>query len=169
MLGRIIRLLDKFLTFFENWTLFITVMVGLVSLFANVILRYGFNYSLAWSEELIREIIIYTTFIGCSAAIKNRNMITIDALPQMVPRLKVLLAFVSHAATLVFSVVITDLGWQMAVQQLATNQKTVYIKIPTFILYGVLPLMGVTMFARTIQVIYEDIQTKILRKDEAGG
>jgi C4-dicarboxylate transporter DctQ subunit len=36
-----------------------------------VVLRYGFNYTLAWSEELVREVIIYTTFIGCSAAIKE--------------------------------------------------------------------------------------------------
>ena len=52
-----------------------------VTLFVNVVmLRYGFNQSLAWSEELVREVIIYTTFIGCSAAVKNRSMIRIDAL-----------------------------------------------------------------------------------------
>ena len=49
-----------------------------------MILRYGFNYSLAWSEELVREVIILTTFIGCSAAIKARSMIKIDALVQLV-------------------------------------------------------------------------------------
>ena len=36
-------------------------MVALVALFFNVVLRYGFNYTLAWSEELVREVIIYTT------------------------------------------------------------------------------------------------------------
>ena len=63
------------LTFFEDWTLFITVLVALVGLFFNVILRYGFSYSLAWSEELVREVILYTTFIGCSVAIKTRTVI----------------------------------------------------------------------------------------------
>ena len=56
--------LDKILTFFEEWTLFVSVIVALLALFVNVVLRYGFNYSLAWSEELVREVIIYTTFIG---------------------------------------------------------------------------------------------------------
>lgn len=167
MLGRIIATIDKALTFFENWTLFIAVMVGLVSLFANVILRYGFNYALAWSEELIREIIIFTTFIGCSAAIKNRNMITIDALPQLVPRLKVFLTFISHAATLFFSVTITYLGWQMAALQLATHQKTIILKIPLVVLYTILPIMGVMMFLRTWQVIYEDVKTHFLKEKEA--
>ena len=79
MFGKVLKWLDKVLSFFEEWTLFITVMIALISLFINVVLRYGFNYTLAWSEELVREVIIYTTFIGCSAAIKERKMIKIDA------------------------------------------------------------------------------------------
>ena len=78
--------MDKVLTFFEEWTLFITVMVALLALFANVVLRYGFNYSLAWSEELVREVIIYTTLIGCSAAVKKRSMIKIDAIGPAGPQ-----------------------------------------------------------------------------------
>lgn len=64
-----------------------------MSLFVNVVLRYGFNYSLAWSEELVREVIIYTTLIGCSAAVKNRSLIKIDALVHLVPILKQPLTF----------------------------------------------------------------------------
>ena len=102
MIGKILNFFDKIFTFFEEWTLFITVMVALIALFFNVICRYGFNYSLAWSEELIREVIIYTTFIGCSAAIKNRSMIRIDALVQLVPRVKFPLAMFSNFMVLAF-------------------------------------------------------------------
>ena len=142
-------------------------MIGLLSLFVNVVLRYGFNYSLAWSEELVREIIIYTTFIGCSAAIKNRNMITIDALPQMVSWLKVPLTYVSHFATLFFSVLITYLGWKMAALQVTTHQKTIILEIPLVVLYSILPLMGVMMCLRTIQVIYEDINAHFLNRESS--
>jgi len=166
MLGRIIDFFDKILTIFENWTLFIAVMIGMISLFINVILRYGFNYSLAWSEELIREIIIYTTFIGCSAAIKNRNMITIDALPQMVPRLRLALTFFGHASTLFFSLLITYLGWQMAALQVTTHQKTIILEIPLVYLYAILPLMGVMMTIRTIQVIYLDFHRHFLTREK---
>jgi TRAP-type C4-dicarboxylate transport system permease small subunit len=63
-MAKIFSVLDKVLSFFEEWTLFVTVLVAMVALFFNVILRYGFSYSLAWSEELVREVILYTTFIG---------------------------------------------------------------------------------------------------------
>ena len=82
MLKKILGICDKVLTFVEEWTLFVTVIVALLALFVNVVLRYGFNYSLAWSEELVRHVIVFTTFIGCSAAVKNRSTIKIDALVE---------------------------------------------------------------------------------------
>jgi TRAP-type C4-dicarboxylate transport system permease small subunit len=167
MLGKIFTVQDKILTQLENWVLFTAVMAGLISMFFNVVLRYGFNYSLAWSEELVREVIIVTTFIGCSAAIKNRNMITINAVAQLVPRLKLPLDMVSHVATLIYSVMIGYLGWQMALQQAATNQKTIYMQIPLVFFYAILPVNGLMMFLRTLQVLYADLQARRAAKKEA--
>jgi len=158
MFGKILNFLDKVLSFFEEWTLFITVMAALISLFFNVILRYGFNYSLAWSEELVREVIIYTTFIGCSAAVKSRTLIKIDASVQLFPRLKVPLTFFSNLVVGIFAVMMIYYGWQMAVLQARTFQKTIIMQIPLVYLYAVLPLMGSMMLLRVIQVFYVDIQ-----------
>ncbi len=158
MFARILRFLDKILTFFEEWTLLITVMVALTSLFVNVVLRYGFNYSLAWSEELVREVIIYTTFIGCSAAIKRQQMIRIDASVQILPKLKIPLSFFSNFVTLIFACILVYYGWLMAVLQLKTHQKTIILQIPLVYLYAILPLTGCMMFIRTIQVIHNDIK-----------
>ena len=158
MFGKILNFLDKVLSFFEEWTLFISVMAALIALFFNVILRYGFNYSLAWSEELVREVIIYTTFIGCSAAVKSRTLIKIDASVQLFPKLKVPLTFFSNLVVGIFSVMMIYYGWQMAVLQARTFQKTIIMQIPLVYLYAVLPLMGSMMLLRVIQVFYVDIQ-----------
>ena len=99
MIGKILGILDRMLSFFEDWTLFAAVMISLTALFVNVVLRYVFNYTLAWSEELVREVIIYTTLIGCSAAIKQRKMIKIDASVQLLPQFKMPLTFFSNFAT----------------------------------------------------------------------
>jgi TRAP-type C4-dicarboxylate transport system permease small subunit len=158
MFGKMLAFLDKLLTWFEEWTLFISVMTALLALFANVVLRYVFNYTLAWSEELVREVIIYTTFIGCSAAVKNRSMIKIDASVQLLPKLKVPLTFFSNLVTLLFSGMMIYYGWRMAVMQVQTHQKTIIMQIPLVYLYAILPLMGGMMLIRTIQVMYEDVQ-----------
>jgi len=164
MLGKILDFLDKILTFFEEWTLFISVMVALVALFVNVVLRYGFNYSLAWSEELVREVIIYTTFIGCSAAIKNRSMIKIDASVQLLPRLKIPLTYFSNFVTMIFAGMMIYYGWLMVALQMRTEQKTIIMEIPLAYLYAILPLMGVMWMIRTIQVIHQDYTEQRAKK-----
>ncbi|MGB5748840.1 MAG: TRAP transporter small permease [Desulfobacterales bacterium] len=158
MFGKILDFLDKILTFFEEWTLFVSVMVALVALFFNVVLRYGFNYSLAWSEELVREVIIYTTFVGCSAAVKNRSMIKIDASVQLLPKLKMPLTYFSNFVIMIFACMMIYYGWFMVEMQHRTDQKTIIMEIPYVILYAILPLMGVMMLIRAIQVVYQDIQ-----------
>lgn len=164
MIGKILGVLDKILSFFEDWTLFISVMVALLALFFNVILRYGFNYSLAWSEEVVREVIMYTTFVGCSVAVKNRSMIKIDALYQLVPGARFPLSIFSNLVILVFSIMMIYYGTVMAILQVATNQKTVILQIPIVYLYAFLPLTGSLMFLRTLHVIYNDIVVECTKK-----
>lgn len=160
MLEKTLRILDRILSFFESWTLFVSVMVALLALFANVILRYGFDYSLAWSEELIRIVIVYTTLIGCSAAVKNGSMIKIDALVQLVPGVKKPLSYFSNLVTLIFAVMMMYYGWQIAAQQSLSQQATIIMKIPYVYVFAMLPLMGGLMFIRTLQVVYFDLTGK---------
>jgi C4-dicarboxylate transporter DctQ subunit len=164
MFGKILNFLDTVLSFFEEWTLFISVIVALIALFFNVVLRYGFNYSLAWSEELVREVIIYTTFVGCSAAVKNRSLIRIDASVQILPKLKILLTFFSNFVIMIFSIMMIYYGWLIAALQVRTQQKTIIMQIPLVYLYAILPLMGVLMLIRILQVFYEDIQEQLAKK-----
>lgn len=135
----------------------ISVGTALIALFVNVVLRYGFNYTLAWSEELVREVIIYTTFIGSCVAVKNRSMIKIDASVQLIPRLKKTLTYFSNGTVLLFSTLMMYYGWQMAAMQARTFQKTLILQIPLAYLYAILPLTGVLMFLRTLHVIHQDV------------
>lgn len=167
MFLKVLGILDKILSFIESWSLFIATMAALIALFVNVVLRYGFNYCLAWSEELVREVIVITTFLGCSAAIKARSMIKIDALAQIVPRLRTPLTFFSHFSVLVFSLMMIYYGWKMAALQVQTFQKTVIMEIPLVFFYALLPAMGIGMFIRTIQVIHQDIQELSAKPDAA--
>ena len=164
MFGKILHVIDKILTFFEDWTLFLSVFGCLVALFINVVLRYGFNYTLAWSEELVREVIIYTTLIGCGAAVKNRSMIKIDAVIQLVPKLKFPLTLFSNVVTIIFGLMMLYYGSKMAALQVATQQKTIIMQIPLVYLYALLPIMGTTMILRTIQNMYEDSQESVMAR-----
>lgn len=57
---------------------FITVMVFVVII--NVILRYFFNTSLYWAEEVATTCFVWSVFIGASATYKHKMNIGIDFL-----------------------------------------------------------------------------------------
>jgi len=158
MISKVLGVLDTILSFVEDWSLFIATIVALLALFINVFLRYIFHSPFTWAEELVREVIILTTFIGCSAAIKARSMIKIDALIQLSPRLKRPLEFFSNFVTAVFAIMMIYYGWKMAALQVTTHQHTIIMRIPLVYLYALMPTMGIMMFIRIIQVTYQDIQ-----------
>ncbi|MCF8114297.1 MAG: TRAP transporter small permease [Desulfotignum sp.] len=160
MRGNILKKLDKAAGHFEEWTLFIIVMAALVSLFANVVLRYGFNYTLAWSEELVRIVIIYSTFVGASVAVKQRAMIRIDAVVQIFPILKKGLTFYTNILMLVFAAMMIYYGYKMTHLQLLTHQKTIIMQIPLVVVYAVMPVTGLMIFLRTVQVMIQDFTSK---------
>ncbi|THB75880.1 MAG: TRAP transporter small permease [Desulfobacteraceae bacterium] len=160
MLGKALRKVDTVVTHIEEWTLFIIVTAALLSLFVNVVLRYGFNYTLAWSEELVRIVIIYSTFVGASVAVKQRAMIRIDAIVQIFPRLKPGLTFVTNLLMLGWAGMMVYYGYKMTHLQYLTNQKTIIMQIPLVIIYAIMPVMGVMVFIRTVQVIIQDFRNK---------
>jgi C4-dicarboxylate transporter, DctQ subunit len=156
MSGKILKKLDRAASHVEEWTLFVIVMVALVSLFFNVVLRYGFNYTLAWSEELVRIVIIYSTFVGASVAVKQRAMIRIDAIVQIFPKLKTGLTFYTNILMLVFASMMIYYGYKMTYLQFLTHQKTIIMQIPLVVVYAVMPVTGVMVFLRTVQVMIQD-------------
>ena len=168
MLKKIVRAIDKSFSFFEDWTLFLTVAVALLTAMANVILRKTTStFSIYWSDEVVRKVIFFSTYIGCVAAIRNRSLIRIDALPQIFPILKKPLTMISHLAVLVFSSAMIWLGGKMTYDAYFDEYlKTVSLQIPEWIFYLVLPLMGVLMFIRTLIVMVEDWRGTSLAEDE---
>lgn len=158
MLTKIFKTIDKTMLHIEEWSLFVAVCIALLTAMANVILRKATNdMSLYWSDEVVRKVIYFSTYIGCVAAVRSRSLIRIDALPQMLPILKKPLTFFSHCMVLLFSGVMIYLGTKMTVMMYHDEYaQSATLQIPEYFFYAVLPVMGLMMFLRTLIVIWED-------------
>lgn len=108
---KIFRTLDKGLGAVEDWSLVVVVCVALLSGLTNIILRKTTSINLYWSDEVIRKSIFFCTYVGCSAAVRRRSLIRVDALPQIIPISRKFFNMVSHLAGLVFSAMLVWLGW----------------------------------------------------------
>lgn len=158
MFKKLFKPIDRLFLFIEEWSLFAAVSIALLTAMTNVILRKATSdYSLYWSDEVVRKVIYFSTYIGCVAAIRNRSLIRIDALPQMLPILKKPLTLLSHLAVLTFAGCMIYLGWQMTVMMYEDEYAlTATLQIPEWYFYAILPLMGLMMFVRTLITMRED-------------
>ena len=156
---KLIYIIHRAFAFIEDWSLFITVMVALTVAIANVALRkLTSDVNLYWSDEVVRKTIFFTTYVGCIAAIRNRSLIRIDALPQLFPFMKKPLTLLSHIGVLVFSGFMVYLGFGLTVLVYQDQfAKTASLQIPEWYFYAVLPIMGIMMFIRTLIVMTEDL------------
>ena len=74
--------------FFKNFeeilcSFFLITMIGLVII--NVFLRYLFNYSIFWAEEVATICFVWLVFVGASATYKHRMDMGIDVLITKTP------------------------------------------------------------------------------------
>lgn len=162
MFRKIIKSIDRSFQFVEEWSLFTAVCVALLTAMANVILRKTTdNFSLYWSDEVVRKVIFFSTYIGCIAAVRSRALIRIDALPQMLPVLKKPLTIISHLGVLVFAGIMVYFGFQMTIMMYQDEfARTATLRLPEWFFYAVLPIMGIMMFIRTLIIIWEDLVGK---------
>jgi TRAP-type C4-dicarboxylate transport system permease small subunit len=159
MLKKTFRTVDRVFQFVEEWSLFFAVCAALLTAMANVVLRKTTdNYSLYWSDEVVRKVIFFSTYIGCVAAIRSRSLIRIDALPQIFTFLQKPLAIMSHLGVLVFAGIMVYLGWGMTMMMYQDEYaRTATLRLPEWPFYAVLPVMGLMMMIRTLITIWEDI------------
>jgi len=158
MLKKIFRRIDATFSFVEDWSLVLVVGVALTSGLVNIILRKTTDISLYWSDEVVRKAIFFCTYIGCSAAIKQRALIRIDALPQIIPVSRKFFNIINHLSVLVFSSFLTWLGWKMTCEVFADEfATTATLQIPEWYFYAILPIVGAMMFIRTVILLCEDL------------
>ena len=151
---------DKILAFIEDWSLFLSVSLALVVAMSNIILRKFSPISLYWSDEVVRKVIFFSTFVGCSAAIRSRSLIRVDALPQIFPGLQKLLTYVHHLGVVIFSVLMIKIGCDMTIEVFGDEfARTATLQIQEGYFYAVLPIVGVMMLIRTLMLMVEDWKT----------
>jgi TRAP-type C4-dicarboxylate transport system permease small subunit len=157
MRNKTLKNMDKALGFVEDWSLFVTVMFALTVAAANIALRKTTSINLYWSDEVVRKVIFFSTYIGASAAIRSRALIRIDVLPQLIPLLRRPLTVFNHLSMMFFSVLMIWLGGQMTYEVYQDPfAQTTTLQIHEWYFYAILPLMGVMSFFRSLIVMIDE-------------
>ena len=98
-----------------RWLLISLVGGLMVLMTTQVIMRYGFNASLLWAEELCRYMMLWLAFLAPVFALERGEIAALGMLEAALPKLPALLLATGTATvSLALCLLLTWFGWQYA-------------------------------------------------------
>lgn len=123
----------------------------MVLIVIQVIARYVFVSPLSWSEELTRAVFVWFTMVGVYLAFRQGRHIGIEAFPRLMGNLgKKIVRIIENIVVLAFIVIMTWYGMSYA---MSMSQNTPALRIPMWLIYGIIPLTGLALVIDSIRQI----------------
>ena len=161
-MGKILKFYDKAEEYFLVGSLVLTVAI----VFLQVVMRYAFNASLSWSEELTRYIFIWQIWLGASIGFRERKHIKVEITkmffgPKTISVLEMLADLIWMAANIYFVY-----GGTMLVSNLMKNQSvSTALMLPLWIVYATLPFSSAVLVIRQLFALGNDIKNLRVGKE----
>jgi C4-dicarboxylate transporter DctQ subunit len=133
-------MLDRMATFLEETFVGFTLLFATLLLFFGVVMRYFFNYAFEWSDELIRYLIIWSTFVGGGLCAQKGMHVKMDILLRLMPAgfLRYWNMFLTAVAIL-FSLFCMWQGYRMVLLTQSFGRTGVSFPLPMWIPYLAVP------------------------------
>ena len=131
----------------------VAVCLGAMTLLVGVQIagRFLFNYSLFWSDELTRFLLIWISFLGMSAGVRRGAHPGIDSLVRAVPPPAArLIAFLAIGCSLIFFAVMVGYGSLLALRTWAQRSPSLGLRMS--IPYLAVPASGALMLLHALAV-----------------
>jgi C4-dicarboxylate transporter DctQ subunit len=144
---------------FEDWTMIIGMTIASTLITLQVILRYVFNYSITWGEELTRYSIIWMSFVGAGMGIRKGAHISVDILLVLfTDRWKKILTLVMAIMGAAFGVAVLYTGIIFVSRSFLTGQISPAMEAPVFVVYLCVPIGGFIMTFRWAEIFVHTIK-----------
>jgi len=143
-----------------EWLLVLLLAIMVVLVFGNVVLRYGFNSGLVFSEEVSRFVFMWLTFFGALLAMMHRAHLgmnsVIAALPVVGQRI---MRFVSDAAMLGCCLLLAWGTWQQVVLAMADHAPVT--GIPMGVVFSALLVCSLGMASLLLRDLWRQVAGKM--------
>jgi len=157
-MGKLPRISAQISLFSEKavrYALVAIVALMTIIIIIQVFLRYLFLYSLSWSEEVARYLMIWASFLGASLAVKYGLHIGVEyILTRVSPGSKRAMILLGKVCMLLFLIFFTVGGLQVA--WALRDQDSPALLFSMFYAYLSAPVGGVFMIIQLLNSIIED-------------
>ena len=142
----------------ERWLLLPLYALIVLTIFMEVFRRFILSYSSIWAEEVARYAFIYVSWIGASAAIRERAHIRIDViLPFLSERLRGIVLIIGDIITIILAIGAFWWSLESVLTSIKFGSVTHGLRISLAWFLFAVPLGFSMMIIRLIQAIIRDI------------
>ena len=154
----------------EKFVSCVCVSIMAVLVFANVIARYVFNHSLAFSDEMSTYLFVLMSFMGTAIAARRKAHLGLSIVTDRVsPKARKTINIVMYAIAALFCLLIVFFGIQMVVSQYQLGQETAAMQWPEWIYGSFVPVgaafSAIAFIEGAVKMAREEPQTE--RKEDA--
>ena len=122
----------------------------------NVILRYCFHFSFNWSDEIIRYLCIYMSFLGMAASWKYGTHIGVTVfVEKMFPeKSRKYFRLLSDIVTIIFLALLSYFGFVLVGRIVASSQTSPALHLPMYLIYGTVPASALLSIIQMLLQIF---------------
>lgn len=142
-------MLKKIWDHFEEYILVASLFFTVGLVFIQVVMRYVFENSLSWSEELARYVFLWQIWLGASYAVKKKRHLRIEAFKSMLSKNKqMIVELVIYVIWFGFCVFMVYKGAELTGMLLQRGQVSPAMRVPMAYAYASVPVGCVLMAVR---------------------
>ncbi len=128
----------------------LAIMVALI--FLQVCMRYVFQSSLSWSEELARYLFLWIIWLGAAYATKENSHISLDFITSRLPRKgKIIASAMKYVIWVLFAIFLAYISWNLTIIIFERGQVSPALRIPMWYAYASIPCGITLMLFRMIE------------------
>jgi len=139
----------------------VALMIAIMAIvnFLQVVFRYVIEGSLPWSEELLRFLFVWTTFLGAGIGVRKGAHLGLTIIVNNLPtKLKKFVVFVNYLICIAFSAIIGMLGLSVVSMQAEFNVRSSAMVLPMYWISLAIPVSFalIILHFATLAMGYED-------------
>lgn len=142
----------KAIRLFEDWVVVLSFVVIVIVTFVNVLSRYIFQASLAFSEEITINLLVVLTMMGAVIGIRLGSHLGFSYIVENAKgNTRRILVNIGAILMIIFLAVLLIWGGEMLIHQLQRGRATPSLGIPQWLFTLSIPLAGLLGILRTVQ------------------
>ncbi len=154
---RLIRQIESILGRIEALAVTVLLSLMIIFSFSQVLLRNFFNDGILWADIFVRQLVLWVGFLGASLAVRESKHISIDFLPNILPKsCGNIIQFTVNLTAGIVSGFLAFAAWRF-VQFEMEGQATLFLDIPVWVFQLILPysfgIISARFLLKTVQVI----------------